>query len=297
MAEVGICYVLTGPDGTRAVVGNCDAAKNDPDFVGFLDPENGITGLLDTADVRESASDLVQADGGLHGPFYLARRSGTVQGLVLPQSEMPAVNAAVTKLKRATRALRADGVMTWTPSGGSQQMLRYRRQQRVAVTGRRPKAFQVALVSADAYNLSTSEQSIVLVPGLAAGELGIPNPIVNPITSALNVTAQQFVVTSGDAPTWPRFRVDGPISNPEILNQTTGQRIRIVLTLAAGEWIDVFPERGAILFGGVTDRYSAYDFAASSWWQLQSGANDVRLIASSYSAPAQLTVYWRHAYE
>jgi hypothetical protein len=297
MAEVGIAYVLTGPDGSRAVVGNCDAAKNDPDFVGFLDPENGITGLLDTADVRESASDLVQADGGIHGAFYLSRRSGTVQGLILPQSEMPAVNAAIAKLKRATRALRADGVLTWTPSGGVPLMLRYRRQQRVAITGRRPKAFQAALVSADAYNLSASELNQSVAAGGSTGELGIANPITNPITSPLNVAAQQFIVNAGDAPSWPRFRIDGPITNPEIINQTTGERIRLVYVLNAGEWLDVYPERGQVLLGGSGDRYSAYDFSVSSWWQLQPGNNDVRLIAASYSAPAQLTVYWRHAFE
>jgi hypothetical protein len=298
MSEVGIAYVLTGPDGTRAVVGNCDAAVADPDFVGYLDPANGITGLLDGAEVRETTSDIVGGDGGIHGPFWLGRRPGTVNGVLLPNSDMPAVNLAERKLKRATRALRADGTLTWTPSGESlQRMLRYRRQQKPGITGRRPKAFQIALVSADPYVLSSSEASLVITPGAAAGELGIANPITNPITSPLNVTAQQFVVNQGDAVTWPRVRIDGPITNPELLNQTSGLRVRIVYTLAAGEWLDVFFERGAILLGGTADRYSALDFSQSTWWQLLAGINDVRLLAAAYSAGAQATIYWRHAWE
>lgn len=298
MSEIGIAYVITGPDGTRAVVGNCDAAVADPDFVGYLDADSGVTGILDGADVRETASELVGGDGGIHGPFWLGRRPGTINGILLPNSDMPAVNLAERKLKRATRALRADGTLQWTPSGESlQRMLRFRRQQRPAITGRRPKAFQVALVSDDPYVLSTSEASLVITPGANAGELGIPNPITNPITSALNVTAQQFVVNQGDAPSWPRVRIDGPITNPELLNNTTGLRVRIVYTLAAGEWLDVFFDRGAIMLNGVADRYSALDFSQSTWWQVGSGINDIRLFAAAFAAGAQATIYWRHAWE
>lgn len=296
--EIGIAYAFQGPDGTRAVVGNCDAATADPDFVGYLDPENGITGLLDAAETRVDGEDLPGMDGGAFGASWLGRRSGTVQGILLPNSDMPTVNLAERKLKRATRALRSDGVLTWTPSGESiQRMLRYRRDQKPAVSGRRPKAFQVALVSPDAYVLSAGETSIIITPGLAAAELGIPNPITNPITSPLNVVAQQFVINQGDAPTWPRLRIDGPMVNPTILNNTTGESIVLIYTLAAGEWLDVYPSRGAVIFGGTADRYSAVNFALNTWWQLQPGSNDIRLLPASYSAPAQLTVYWRHAWE
>ena len=82
-----------------------------------------------------------------------------------------------------------------------------------------------------------------------------------------------------------------------LLNNTTGQQVALTYTLASGEFLDVYPERGVILAGGTADRYSALDFAASTWWQLQPGSNDVRLLASSYSSPAALTVAWRHAYE
>lgn len=491
MAEVSIPYIFVGPDGTRAVVGNCDPAVMDPDFVGYLDPENGITGILDGADVRESASDLVEGDGGTHGPFWLSRRAGTVQGLILPNADMPAANAAWAKLKRATRALRADGFLRWTPSGESiERQIRFRRQQRPTQTGRRPKAFQLAIVSADPYALSSSEASLVLVPGANAGELGIANPITNPISSPLDVASQQSVVNQGDAATWPRFRIDGPITNPQLLlaastdppnlvpnpsgegasltpwalngpgaglaltqadavfgsyafristdgsnsyagmaygaglsavdagrtygaaarfkaaagrelrlylswfdgvgtlisNSTVtaiasggwdtvsliaaapagavsarliprfgtvggtsgssgtnlaageialvdglqinpdglgdygdgtfpgwawagtpnnsssqqlsaGEVISLVYALAAGEWLDVYPRTGQILLNGSADRYGAFDFTASKWWQLEPGINDVRLLASSFSAGAKVTIYWRHAYE
>lgn len=298
MAETGIAYTLVAADGSRAVVGAGDIATTDPDWVGYLDPDNGITGLLDGADVRESASDLVEADGGSHGPFFEGRRSGTIQGVFFPVEDMAVVNAKRDKLLRATRALRADTLLRWTPTGSSiERELRVRRQQRPLFGGRRPKTFQIALVSAAPHVLSSSEASLVITPGASSGELGIQDPITDPITSALNVVGQQFVVNQGTVGTWPRFRIDGPITNPEILNETNGRRVRLIYDLALGDWLDVYPQMGQVLLNGTSDRYSAVDFGLTDWWQLESGSNDVRLLAAAYSAGAQVTVYWRHAWE
>jgi hypothetical protein len=297
--ELSIPYEITGPDGARAVFGNSDAARLDPDWCGYLDPDNGITGLLDGADVRESSAVVPQGDGGLQGAHWLGLRPGTINGMLDPNWTRAAQEVAIQKIKRATRALRADAVMRWTPSSdGIERMLRLRRTARSAFGGRRPTTYQLAMTSRDAYVLASDESSVEITPGSAAGELGIADPVTDPVTSALNVTAQQYAQNLGDAATWPRFRVDGPITNPEILSQTTGQRIRLVYTLNAGEWLDVYPQRGAILLGGSADRYGALDFDVSDWWLLQPGLNDVRLLAAAYTVPgAKLTVYWRHAWE
>lgn len=75
--EQGARYVLTGPDGTRAVLND----RSDPDFVGFLTaPPSGF----DSPDVRESADVVVEGDGGVHGRFYFGRRPWTLAGLIDP---------------------------------------------------------------------------------------------------------------------------------------------------------------------------------------------------------------------
>lgn len=299
MAFVGIPYELIAADATRVVFGNSDAASADADYIGTLDPASGIQGLLDTASVRESSSDLVERDGASHGSFWLSRRSGTITGLLRPDSlDTTIVANAESRLKQATRALREDTILRWTPpNASSPRELRVRRQDGPHVTGRRPKAWQVTLVSTDPYALASTEASVTITPGAAAGETGISSPITSPITTSLAVTGQQYVVNQGDAPTWPRFRIDGPILNPQILNNTTGKTVALSYNLGTGEWLDVYPERGAILLNGTADRYSALDFTNSSWWQAESGSNDVRLLATSYSGAALLTVYWKHAYE
>lgn len=293
--QVSNPYAITGPDGTRAVFGNGPAALADPDWVAYLDPDNGVS-IART--IREDAEDLVDADGGVQGINYLGRSTISLQG-ALPAGDPIVTNALEQKIKRATRALRGDAQLRFQPDGFAERSYWVRRAIDPTFTGRRVKAWALQLVSEAPYALSPTESSAVIVPGAAAGELGFSSPIVNPLASPANVTGQVFVINAGDAPTFPRFRIDGPITNPRILNNSTGLELRFTITLAASEWLDVWPPRpySRILFNGVTDRYATLNRGASRWWTLEPGSTDVRLLASAYSAGASLTVYWRNAWE
>jgi hypothetical protein len=304
MSEVGIAYVLTGPDGTRAVVGNCDAARLDPDFIGYLNPENGVTGLLDTAAVRESSQDLVAADGARHGPFWEGRRSGTINGVLLPNAgDMAIINRAERKLKRALRALRDDTTMVWTPTGESiPRMLRVRRQAEVRCAGRRPKTFMAALVSEHSHILSADEVQQTITPDSTIDVLGITSPLTAPFATTISPTGLTLVNNIGDVETWPRFVIHGPISAPAILNFTTGKQITFATTLDVDEFLVINAHTASVLLGfdsvpTLTDRYSFYAGSPSDWWPLVPGVNDLRLLATAYSAGAYMTVLWRHAWE
>jgi hypothetical protein len=296
--QLGIPYVFIGTDGSRAVVGNSLEAKADPDWVGWLDPESGITGLLDGADVRETVTDLTEADGGSHGAFYLSRRVGTVNVIFDPNGSLESATQAEAKFKRATFALRGDCLLRWTPLGESvERQLRLRRQTRPDTRGRWPKTCQVGLASADPFITSSSVQTVTLTPDQVTGETGIQNPITNPITSSRGVAGQQYVVNDGDAEAWPWFRILGPITNPVLLNSTTGERVTLTYALAANTFLDVHPKAGRILLGGTADRGQALDFPNSFWWKLQPGTNDVRLLASGFSGGAAVTINWRHTWQ
>lgn len=303
MPQLSIPYQLIGPDGTRVVFGNCEEAIEDPDFVAFLDPDNGITGLLDGADVREQAGDLVEADGGWHGPFFEGRRPGTIQGVLLPNGDIGDVVAAERRLKAATRALRQDAVLRWTPAGETiERELRVRRQSPVRVTGRWPKAFQVALVSAEPHVLSSSEASISCAAEDTVALVGFTSPVTSPLRTTVTAVGGTSVVNAGDLPSWPRFTIHGPITNPQISNFSTGLSIRFSADLAPDQFLVVDSRYATVQLGNdaggaLANRYSFYDFAASEWWQLLPGTNDVRLIASAWATGNLLTCYWRHAWE
>jgi hypothetical protein len=143
--EYGAVYTLTGPDGTKAVFND----SSDPNYVGILSPESSG---LDSADVRESAQDGTQRDGGVHGDFYYGRRPVVLQGTVIASSKADRA-AKIAKIKRASNALRADATLSWPAEGitGGVNVLGLRRQQPVRFTKGWVKDFMIPLVAADAF--------------------------------------------------------------------------------------------------------------------------------------------------
>lgn len=159
MSQLGVeysgTYVLTGPDGARAVFNN----TADADFVGMLSPESSG---LDSADVREDAQDATEADGGVHGDFYYGRRPVILQGTIIATSKEDR-NNKVTKLQRASNAMRGDAVLKWKPSGAADEVeLSLRRQQPLRITGGFVKSFNLAMVSAAAGIKSVNSNTLKL---------------------------------------------------------------------------------------------------------------------------------------
>lgn len=146
--EYGCKYVLHGPDGTRAVFND----EKDEDFVGILGPESSG---LDSADVRESAWDAVEEDGGHHGDFFDGRRPIVLQGTIIATGAKDR-NEKVNKLKRAARALRSDATLTWQPIGGPEVTLLLRKQQPLRITKGFVKEFQLPMVAANPFPHGTA---------------------------------------------------------------------------------------------------------------------------------------------
>lgn len=296
MALNDTTYAFTGPDGTRAVVND----PADPDFVGYLNADNGIVGLLDGPDERENVGDLVAGDGGWQGPNYAGRLAGTINGFFDPAASRAQVVALKRKLWRATAGRRADVQMVWTPPDvGYACRLLLRRNQKPVESDRWPKRFQIALTQADHRITSSGEQQLLIVPGAAGGELGFASPISDPLSTTYGVAGSSIALNSGDVPAAWRATLTGPIVNPVMLNNTTGEFVRLLWSLAAAETLDVstYGTYPTILLGGTSDVYRAYDFAGGSvWWSLDPAENDIRLLCTSWSPGAQLSFRWRHAH-
>lgn len=481
--ELSIPYEITGPDGTRVVVGNSNTAKADPDWIGWLDPENGIS---ISREIRQSAEDATDVEGGYHGLFHRGRATINLQGSLDPTL---GITATETKLQRATRALRTDALFKFTPTGYPTRAFWVRLAQDPVFSGRRPKQFNAQLVSQRPYALSPEETTRELVydtmivsdpvamywrlgetagtnaddrstnnrdgtytGGVTLNQTGAltsstdkailldgvnarvtstfaafataertfegwakrnhsgghdtlfggdtaNNPLLRlssgnndvrwwPDSTAGSVTwtnawpgngvwvhwalaynnttrasslyingdlvstqtpvtpysgtpgnfqvgahgsgtdffvgymdevavysglltaariqehydvGKGIVTNAGTYDTWPRFKITGPITNPVITNSTAGQTIRFTVTLASGEYINVYPDPlapAAVLFGpSQLDRYSYYDRTNSRWWQLEPGDNSLTYSASSISNGASILAYWRDAWD
>lgn len=258
--QIGCKYVLTGPNGQRAVFND----QTDADFVGQL---TEITGL-DSPEVRESADDLPSADGGQHGNFFFGRRPITMTGTVYGHSSMLERDTRLDKLRQASNCLQADGTLVWQnlPLASTLPMFTtVRRQQRLNISGNWVKEFQVLLVSEFAPLWSaTSHDSGFMATGVCENK--------------------------GDYPSPPIITVRGGSSATVVENQTTGKQIKFTAAMDGSDTVvDVINHAATV--GGVAAN-SRIDFVNSTWPTVNKGNNTFRIAAG----PGTLRVQWYDAW-
>jgi len=284
--EVGVTYTLTGPGGTIVTFND----STDTNFVGYLEEVTG----LDGADVREAAELYVQGDGGIHSDFYFGRRAITLSGLLDPNSTGLARNLMVKNLLEASNAMKEDATLSWTATGGLPVSVKVRRQNPPRISGGRVKAFQLSLVAADPRIYGTTINNAQATAGGSASG-GFTSPIISPWQSGASPVGQIIVANLGNMSSPPTITIYGPITNPTVKNQTTGESLAFTYSLAASEYLEINTADRTIYLNGSTNRYSALNFISSAWWELQPGNNDIRLSASSYSTGAYVSLLWNHA--
>ena len=270
--EQGAHYVLTGPDGRRASFND----SSDPDHVGFLTkPPSGF----DSPDTRESADVIVEGDGGVHGSFYYGRRPWTLEGMIDPVPRLAGdeelgvaalVNRRVDRLKRASRALRGNATLRWTPQGGAGVELEARRQS-IRITDRMPKTFLLAMVSSDIRFLSQ-----IVNADAAAG------------------TADLEARNQGNTSAPWTITLRNAFTNPVITNNATGQVLSLSITLVASDELVIDSRAKTITLNG-DNAYDVLDFPASDWLDLVAGDNTLSVVGEGSGAAWGIT--WRDAWD
>lgn len=88
----------------------------------------------------------------------------------------------------------------------------------------------------------------------------------------------------------------GPADNPKIINNTTGQYIRLVKTVAAGEAVQVTTEFGnkTVTIDGVNAMQ--YLDLSSTFFQLQPGTNQLEFIEDGTNSGSSATIAYRLQY-
>lgn len=104
------------------------------------------------------------------------------------------------------------------------------------------------------------------------------------------------VVNAGQAISYPRIVIPGPVVNPRIENLTTGEQVRLITTLAVpGDTATIDLAARNVQLGTV-DRLDVADFAATTWWGLRPGSNLVAFRADSSTGTPVATLTWSDAY-
>lgn len=163
-------------------------------------------------------------------------------------------------------------------------------------------SFLIQARAADPNNYTQALFTATATP--PTGTVGIATPIATPIPVGAVTGGSCVVANGGNAPTWPKFTITGPISSPVIADVTTGKAIYCDsnggIQLAAGDIciIDTNPATRSVTVNG-QNANGGVRFADSTFFQIADGASDTIQfygINGGYGAGTGLTVSWRNAY-
>ncbi len=283
MYEAGAAWTLTGSDGTVATF-------NDGNGL-YIEEVSG----WDSPSIRTNVEDNPEDDGATAGDSWLGQRAWTLSGKIVGQSASGR-NLMVVSLQRALRGMRADCLAKSSPQG-LPAMQSYCRVSGFRLSGAFVKDFQIQMISADprAYSQTLNTQTDSNRTPSPGAAFNLVFPIA--FGGTTGAVGQVSCTNAGNYPTPPVLVAKGPISDPYFENVATGERIVTDgLTLDPGDTLTIdVAAKTAVDQDGV-NRYSKVLFPDSSWWQLQPGAQTIRLWGSGNSSTTELDVSWRDAW-
>jgi len=152
------------------------------------------------------------------------------------------------------------------------------------------KSFQCELTSPtmgkwqlqlEAMDYILESQTLSTVTAFLPQSGGVVYAVTYPIhfgaSSGGSVTASNL----GNAPAFPVVAIYGPMINPVIANDATGEAIRLNLTLVAGDVVTINMRRRLIVQGSNTNKIGSL-VQGSKFWAVLPGNNNLRVGADSY---------------
>lgn len=154
--------------------------------------------------------------------------------------------------------------------------------------------FQIQLQAADPTIYATVQQSVVasLPPAATTGRSY--NKLYPVTYGGVSTSGLINVTNGGNKPAPATFTITGPVTNPQVISDTTGTSIKILISLGVSDTLVVDLGKRTVTLNGTANRRNLWA-AGSTWFLLQPGVNQLRYNASTQTA-SQLTVLWRDAY-
>lgn len=265
-----------------------------------------VEGLTGFPTIRGTIYDRPGGDGVVEpGNQFLGPRVSAWDVSVFGANIAAARTNWTTLMLTLGKAMRQPKQLRWRAVGDSLNL-----QADVRVAGMTPPIYdagvsffkcQILFRAADPTNYDQVLQSgSTFAPSLAI--TGLPLPIPFPIPWSLTPTGAGSVTltNAGDAYAWPIIDIVGPISNPVVQNQTTGQTLYFdSLDVASGDTLHIVtqPSLREVSIAGVS-KFGAIRFTDSNFFPVSPGATEVIQFSGSNTDPVLTTmaVYLRSAY-
>ena len=251
----------------------------------------GVPGL-ELPTVRLFSYDLPGEHFGIHTNALYGRRAFALRGWVLGES----VSDFISKrdaLIDALDILGGEQVLAFTLANGlTKRITAIPRTLDFSPEAGIPAAapFSIAFEAAFPY-LEGDEQSQSISLALAGG--GKVPPDAMPASLGKGSGGVVTITNGGNAPSYPTFRIQGPVTNPSIRNSSLNLELRFTLDLAAGAYLEIDTKRKTVTDQTGRNRYSTL---TGDWFTLAPGSTNMQLLADSTDPDATLTVVWRPTY-
>lgn len=258
----------------------------------------GVEGLLGMPAPRESRRERTEAHGATDRSRWLGDKVITIEGecwgptFSAARAEFAAVEAALYA------TLRAPGLLRWAWADGGLEL-----QQRVKLAGdlappikggARLLTYQAMLRAADprAYG---QVPVLAQTSTLSGGAGGLVFPLAFPF--AFNVSSsggEAVIVLPGDRESAPVLRLYGYLKDPIVRLVTTGEEVRLIGEIAAGDYIEVRDRR--LKLNAVAPRMNLLDARNTTFFDLDPGQHALRLFVQGFDAQGRVEVEASPAY-
>ena len=107
-------------------------------------------------------------------------------------------------------------------------------------------------------------------------------------------TGSAAVTNSGNVTVFPTFTLNGAMTNPIIVNSSTGQFLSLNITTSATDTIVIDPDLRSITYNGNPARNLLVN--GSQWFGLPAGTTTIGIISSTASTASSLVIAYRNGY-
>lgn len=242
--------IKTGP--YSVILGGFEMAYRDTETNAGVDVSD-IAGWFDLPDVRSSIVDRVGTSGGFDGkPLYSSRvitLTGTLTGAtqgeviatrdtlagILYTGDLITLTVDHEEVGELSVAARPSAAPNFAPAGGSTSM-------DFSITLTAPDPLKYGSLVFGSTDLSGQVGTGLVYPRVYPLDYGVPQG---------QTPGSVPVGNTGEVAYWPRLRIDGPVTNPVVTCNETGDWVRYNGTVLAGQWLDILAADRRVLLNGV----------------------------------------------
>lgn len=146
----------------------------------------------------------------------------------------------------------------------------------------------------EAMDYILESQTISTVNSFLPQSGGVVYAVTYPIHFGASSGGSVTAANLGNAPAFPVVAIYGPMINPVIVNDATGESVRLNLTLVAGDVVSIAMKQRIIVQGMATNKMGNL-VQGSKFWSVLPGNNALRLSADAYDS-GHATFSWRNSY-